>query len=110
MVTTPKRCTRCKEVLPRSEFHVAGIGTQGKCKKCVVEYVAEWKREHPEMVKKSRAEYKRNWKKRIPAEIRAAMDRKWKLSGAYGMTPEAYTAIFEAQGGGCAICGAGHGK
>lgn len=46
-----KRCRKCGETKPRSEFHKNRAhkdGLQSYCKPCQMEAVNVWRREHPE--------------------------------------------------------------
>lgn len=51
-----------------------------------------------------RRAYNSAWQKRNK-DKRALYDFKNALKDAYGITPEQYNSMFEAQGGRCAICG-----
>ncbi len=110
-----KRCTKCGETKPPTEFYAAkgGIdGLRGDCKAChaaraklwyaknrqhVIERVARWQRENPERLRAYRRE--RN-------ATRTREIREGHLRRTFGMTVRDYDAMLVAQGGGCAICGA----
>lgn len=53
-----KKCIRCKELKGFSEFRQIGIGKKGAmaycsyCRKCVTARAIEWKKNHPERIKK----------------------------------------------------------
>lgn len=75
---------------------------RAKNKERYQEYMRQWRAEHPEKL----AVYKeRMGKYNTPAHY-----RKSNLKRYYGLTPEAYDALFNAQGGVCAICGEPPGK
>jgi Autographiviridae endonuclease VII len=78
-----KRCSRCKEYKPTSEYHVskkASSGLHTYCKECVVEY--------------SRERYLKD-----PNKSRESV-----LKRMYGITLEDYNRMYENQKGNCAIC------
>jgi hypothetical protein len=58
----------------------------------------EWAQANPERVREKQAAYREDG--RIKKSI-----RKTHLKKKYGLTPEDYDRMLEAQGGGCAICG-----
>lgn len=110
---THKICTMCGENLPRSEefysaIHRHGrfIGWNGKCKPCMVKYVAQRKAESPEYFESHRLSSlasARRKRQEDPGRFQA-IDRKSDLKRKYGVTVEWYEATLHAQGGVCAIC------
>lgn len=99
-----KTCSRCHTPKPRSEFFPlygkqlaaagpAHDGLKAWCKKCHGRVNNEYKQNNPE----ARKRY-------IVAR------RVQSLRSKFGMTPEQYFVMLEAQGGGCAICGAMEGR
>jgi len=109
-----KRCTKCGELKPETEFYAASEctdGLRGDCKECHaargrelyaqnreqrIAYIRKWQREHPERV--------REYRRKNP-ERRAAQLRRLHLRRTFGMTVEDYEDILAAQDGRCAICG-----
>ncbi len=116
-----KRCTKCKQEKPLAEFHKHKAGKGGKssrCKVCSCAKTKKYRAEHKEQVKQYDREYKRSPRGRevsrrgdekrrhTPARktvLRRAI-RKSTLKRKYGLTPEDYNKMFEAQEGCCAIC------
>jgi hypothetical protein len=114
MCAPMKRCTKCGELKPESEFYPAPgckDGLRGRCKSChlantkaryaqdpapTIAYVKKWQQEHPDRLR----EYRRKNRER-----RAAQMRRLHLRSKFGMTVEDYDNILAAQDGGCAICG-----
>jgi len=85
-----KRCARCAETKPRSEFYRKsdmGDGLQAWCKKCQLAY------DHANRVAGTR-------KAGTPEQR-----HKWQLAGRYGLTPQQVAEMKERQSGVCAICG-----
>lgn len=83
-----KRCRICGRELPVSCFykHRSTLdGYRGECKEC-----------HS---KKSKAYYKEH-----KAEHRV-VSRRYSMKKPYGMTEDEFNALYESQGGKCAICG-----
>lgn len=123
-----KMCRKCGVVLPATlEFFYKNLGGKfgvtPRCKPCVnednrVSHAERMKRE-PEKLKaqatsRSKAYYQRNLdecrkKGRDAARARHAanpgLKRRAKLKYDYGMTPDQWQDMFEAQGCKCAICG-----
>ena len=84
---TELQCSRCGETKPVSEFHPhahIARGYQYWCKECLAE-----------SRRLERAEGNRDLR----------MRRKHVLKATYGITVEDYEAMYERQGGCCAICG-----
>ena len=109
-----KRCTKCGELKPETEFYAAKgckDGLRGDCKTChtqrakdwyannrerSIAYVKRWQQENKERVNASR-------RKRNAARKREI--REDHLRRVFGITQAEYEAMLAAQGGGCAICG-----
>jgi hypothetical protein len=109
-----KRCKRCGEVKPYSDFYRGPgcrDGYRPECKACnlaarkakyradpakEIARVREWRRKHREQFN----EYQREYRARRTSEIREGHLRR-----TFGMTLADYDAMLGAQGGGCAICG-----
>jgi Recombination endonuclease VII len=109
-----KRCTKCGELKPKSEFYAAKgtkDGLRGDCKQCHIARSVERQRQNPAAAvaasQRWRAknldkvrEYQRAYR---AAHAREA--REGHLRRAFGMSVDDYSAILAAQQGGCAICG-----
>lgn len=110
-----KRCTKCGELKARSEFYAekgGADGLRGDCKAChaargrdwyaknrarAIANVKRWQQENAEHVR----EYRRKHNATRTREIRAGHLRR-----TFGMSLDEYDQMLDAQGGGCAICGA----
>jgi hypothetical protein len=80
-------CAKCKEAKPDTEFNVdrsRPLGLSSYCRPCGTENRRKWRAANPDKQKVSM--------------------RRGNLKRYYGMTPADYEAMFEAQGGCCAIC------
>jgi hypothetical protein len=105
---TEKKCSVCSQTKPASDFYVLSSGRlHEKCKPCCAA--------------SSRAQWVKHRERRLAYERRrgSGWDRggreKWDISEAdkhnnylqrtYGISLSQYGAMFEAQGGVCAICG-----
>jgi hypothetical protein len=109
-----KRCKRCGEVKPLSDFYrESGCrdGHRPECKECnlaarkakyrenpakEIARVRAWRRKHREQFN----EYQREYRVRRAAEIREGHLRR-----TFGLTQADYDELLAAQGGGCAVCG-----
>lgn len=77
-----KVCSACNQALPVERFGASPLyrdGRRGQCTPC-------------------RA--KRNKKR----QARRCETRRYKLKSRYGLTPDDYSRMLEAQGGGCGLC------
>jgi hypothetical protein len=79
-----KQCARCAVKKPLAEFDKNRGIAQSHCRPCRREYRQEWRKLHPDRAH--------------------AGDRRNNLARNYRMTPDDWTAMFEAQGRACAIC------
>lgn len=88
-VSKHKKCKRCGEVKPRSEFtKVTGLpnAVHSNCKSCNAEVARQRYAEKPK-------------------QETAVINRRAKLKKAFGLTLERYNEILDSQHGRCAICG-----
>ena len=88
LMADPKRCTKCKEHKSRSDFYphsVAPRGVSSWCKACTCRVTLENQKANPSKANSA--------------------SRKYKLKRDYGLTPEKYDLMLEAQGYKCAMCG-----
>ncbi len=86
-----KRCAKCGDVKPLSDFHSQPGGPQGRhswCKPCANTY--------------ARANKKRNYS--------TEQKRRWLLKTRYGLSQSAVDLLHSEQGGGCGICGKALGR
>lgn len=61
MTEQTKRCTKCNQLLPTSEFNKAKLGKYGVrswCKHCNDEYTKQWRKDHPQNAFESSQRYK----------------------------------------------------
>ena len=87
---TNKKCPKCG---------VEHSGTNSKCPACYADWSKAWRLKN--RVKST--EICRAYRKRHPDRWRA-YNRKYSLRTTYGITPEIYEQMMQAQGGACAIC------
>lgn len=98
-------CCHCKEYLPveRFNFHNNSKLKIRKpntlCKPCSVKSAASYAHKYKEKVRAYKKEYCK-----INKDKNSERARNWKLKTEYGMTPEDYERMFEAQNRVCAIC------
>ncbi|MFF6966038.1 endonuclease VII domain-containing protein [Streptomyces anthocyanicus] len=128
MPTIEKKCGRCEEAKPVSEFHKRARsvdGLQAFCKGCMRSNKQTWRSDNPEQNRSTDQAWREANKKKI-AETRAAYrqankdklneyNREWRkknkdrvpgyyMKHTYGLSREEYAATLEKQGGVCAIC------
>jgi hypothetical protein len=96
-----KACRKCGEKKPFAAFssdNSSKDGFQGKCKVCAAKWYRECVKTDPKKIKR-RLEYGNRWRRNNPKRVAALQrQRKW------GIPPEIFDELFEAQGGKCAIC------
>ena len=120
-----KTCVKCGEAKPATveHFYVRGTSSAGKtwfrgsCKPCFISARMEYDRVNELKVGVRRKNYKRVNSERIRARERARYllksdeykksARVNRLSRLFGLSPEGYSAMLEAQGGICAMPGCG---
>lgn len=103
-------CRICKIVKPIDEYYKEPRNKSGymsACKVCELARKAANNKKHkesdPEKWAERRREYVRRYKEKHPDRT-AAYDHKRNLRRKYGITPEHYADLLEAQGGKCAGC------
>jgi hypothetical protein len=110
-----KRCKHCAEVKPLDLFYRDRAGADGhrpECKECTrrrrqtwyqknrereIARVRQWQVENADRRRAYMEEYASSGKKRVK-------DHESYLRRTFGFTPTEYEALFDAQGGLCAIC------
>ena len=118
-VVRVQRCTDCGERRPFGDFHKSPrnktTGRQPYCKACHAVRSKAWASSNPEAAKQHAKKYRGTTeyhgldakRKREVRRGDGAEDRRRRRTLArYGMTAECYRELLEAQGGGCALCGA----
>lgn len=87
------------------------------------EYAKVWRKRNPEKVRAAKRDYyarkpesakarTKRWRAANPDKVKASQarrkpsDREWCLKKKYGLTLEAWDAMFAAQGSSCAVCAA----
>lgn len=104
-VSLSKVCTRCQECKPFSAYpkHPRMLDGRGSwCRECV-----RWcGRRHYERNREKRIAYAAEWNRQNRGRMRQTAFYRQLLD--YGITPEEYQAMSEAQDGKCAICHTRH--
>jgi hypothetical protein len=98
-----KTCRRCEQTKPLTEYSrkaASKDGHQPLCKCCATTEHLEWNRKNPEKVR----EYAKRQRAKDPAKFKRKQNRAM-LKYRHGLTPEDKMTMFEAQEGGCSICG-----
>lgn len=116
-------CSQCKAPKELNEInfyrnkrHKGGF--LAACKVCVASKSAQYRKDHPEVLKARDAKRKadpvayakklemtRAWRDRMTAEGKmVGIKQKQHLGYLYQMTPEQYDATLAEQGGACAVC------
>ena len=109
-----KRCTKCGELKPLTEFYRQKTGRGGyraDCKACLAARAKQWYRRNREH---AIAQVKA-WQQANPDRVKAArkaararrgpIDRDARLRRVFGLSSDDYAATLADQGGGCALCG-----
>lgn len=100
-----KRCTKCREFLPITDFYKrynCKYGVVGTCKKCVhISQTTPEKRIRTRALAKERYE-KGHWKK--VSQNAKQYNRHLYLKNTYGITQEVYEKLLTSQNCKCAIC------
>jgi hypothetical protein len=99
-LTEVKACGTCGEVKPLEQFYRSQRSKDGRqyhCKACGNRKRREWAAANPER----NAEWKRDYHSRLTPQQKAD-----KRLSRFRMTVADYDRLLEAQGGGCASCGA----
>lgn len=110
-----KRCKKCGEVKPLTDFHPASgtrDGRRGECKLCHNAAKRAWYGRNRDAVKdnvrrwqQANAErHNANQRRRRLDPSRKRRERDGHLRRKFGISIEQYEAMLEAQGGRCAIC------
>jgi len=117
--TDPKRCIRCNELKPLSEFtfHNRNKGQHRNfCHECEKVWIRkyhkspqgkeirkEWEGQNREKIEAYKELYRNDPKRTAKAKV---YSRQWRLIKDFGLTVDDYDRILESQNGKCAICGA----
>lgn len=91
-----KRCSKCREVKPRSGFYTNPSGKgglQNYCKDCHRQHVREWSKKNGPRI------YKERWRKYRDRDSAAKVKRK------YGLSKAEHDKMLWDQDRKCAICG-----
>ena len=98
-----KTCGRCKIEKPVDAFSKFARATDGRqrwCKACFSEHTkAQYEADPERFRQRARAHYAS-----IPPSERGPKNRRANLRAKYSLTPEAFDAMLERQGGRCAVC------
>lgn len=100
-----RQCKKCEAEKLLGDFGKNSKCFAGRlrvCKKCQDDRRLERLRTDPKLRKRNRLKRKKSYWKDV--EKSRAINRNDKLLSKYGLTPEAWLALFEKQGGVCAIC------
>lgn len=96
------RCSTCKEIKRKTDFYASKKLSRGfdyHCKVCRRAITAEHARRNPE---KKKVAYQQ-WADQNKSHL-AKKSREYKHRYLFGLEPEDYRDLVEAQGGVCAIC------
>jgi hypothetical protein len=114
----PKKCIRCGELKPLSEYTIHNRKTghhRNFCHDCEKKWISKYhksphgketRKDWVDSNKEKIEEYKRFYKQdSVRQELSRVYHRARLLKEQFGMTVDDYMAMYEKQGGKCAICG-----
>lgn len=112
-----KRCSKCGEHKPHSEYYAhprGASGLQPSCKTCCARRAREYRAAHPEVQRAQKARYRAVNPQRVRDGVNAwrrvnrdrvnAGRRRRRMLWEYGLEPFVYAIVFAAQDARCAIC------
>ena len=124
-----KRCPRCKETKALDGFYVSPKGRRSSwCRTCDAVYRADYYEQHRDRSKERRGAYSREYMRRrreadpelrlksikavrafwtaLPPAEQKRLNKRKKMAARYGLSLEAWQALYDGQGGKCALCAA----
>lgn len=119
---TTKKCNRCKETKPLTEFYIYKRSADGRgysCKLCVCKKTLQWQKDNLDRHRINSARYNRNsrarnpepylvrerrWKKKNPEKARIAQER-YKMQKKSAFVEDVdKIKVFESNGWVCQLC------
>ena len=120
--TTSKKCTKCAETKPITQYNKCKGARRAYCKSCHAAESIKWHRSNADKRRAHTIAYQRNWrannkektkeygrrsyKKLTPEQKKqkAHKSRMRSLQRKYGISAENWQMLYERQGGLCALC------
>ncbi len=113
-----KRCTKCGETKPIDLFGIQRGTRRAQCNPCRTLQADSWAKRNPERVRATRREWvaknrervraypRKTWAELTPEQRarKTARSKVLHLKRTFGITPEDWQHMYEAQGGVCALC------
>lgn len=119
--STTKRCAKCGETKPKTEFYKLRNDVQSYCKHCAKVCSAAWRSLNPERYKDYDTTYRKKWRAANPDKVKAAyttwkaenpdkvrlinQNRRAQKSSSGKLSKNIAERLYRLQKGKCACCG-----